>query len=127
MPIAKWNALDHLNNGEMPSFRNYVLNFFYRFRIEISIQFYRGPFLDLNRIGYGSGYETVFWIFFNCPKGNIFKYLCARSARARSALKIQNPSVASIVESKIIHYLEEIVHFKYHYLHIQSIIGRAIA
>ena len=38
--------------------------FFYRFRIQISIQFYRGPFLDLNRIGYGSGYETVFWIFF---------------------------------------------------------------
>ena len=44
--------------------------FFYRFRIQIRIQFYRGPFLGLNRIGYGSGYETVFWIFFPffCPK-----------------------------------------------------------
>ena len=37
-------------------FRNYVLNFYFntRFRIQISIQFYRSQFLDLNRIGYGS-------------------------------------------------------------------------
>ena len=50
-------------------------------------------------------------IFLRFRKHNYYNYLCVRSTRARSALKIQNPGVPSTVESKIIHYMEEIVPF----------------